>query len=550
MYLHDFSRFMSSPHRFASSFFLSLLGVLLATGLMTSPILAQTADQAYRFGTRSPGVGTRALGMGGAGIAGRSGPSTLYTNPAGLGYYTTSEVSGGLNTLLSQDESTYQIFTDGPSSERTGETSSVQLGNLTGVYSAETSQGSLVFALGFNRVTTFDRRLQYEGMNSASSITDTFLPTEAEYEVTSERINVFPVVPFVAFQAGAIEFFESRFQDEDTDYPFLQAVAPGRQIQQSGSVTREGNMNEWNFAGAVEIAPDVMIGLSANLSSGQYDFEHELNETVPPDAGIDTVYTVPLENGQLEDPQGVLFRSRFSSEFTGFSLRGGLSAGLIDNVRFGFSFETPTWYSVSEEFTDAFIRTTFANGSLTYGDDANEDAARGQFDYRLNTPWRLGVGLSYNSDPLLVTADVEFVDWSQTSLSSDDRDFAIERTNEALEESYGYVFNWRGGVEYRLENGLRLRVGGAYRPDGRNFTLSFADGNTEDRSRLFLSAGAGFNLSERFTVNLAWMQERTKDQFVPYPSVTPPTGSQPAPNPIVDETVVRNQIQVGATYQF
>jgi len=535
---------MSSRFRSVSVLLLGLLSV----GLGVNPVLAQTADEAYRFGTRSPAVGVRASGVGGAGIAGRDGPGTLYTNPAGLGYYSTSEISGGLNTLLSRDESTYQIFVEGPSSERTAETSSARLGHLTGIYNAKTEQGSLVFALGFNRVATFDRRLQYEGMNAASSITDTFLPTRSEYEITPERINVFPVVPFVAFQAGAIEFFESRFQNDE--YPFFQAVAPGRQVQQSGSVVREGTMNEWNFAGAIEVAPDVMVGLSANLSSGQYHFEHELNETVPPNAPTDTVYSVPVENGLLENPQSVLFRSRFTSELTGFSLRGGLSATPVNNVRLGFTFETPTWYSVSEEFTDAFIRTTFENGSLTYGDDTSEDEARGQFDYRLNTPWRLGLGLSYNSDPLLVTADVEFVDWSQASLGSDGREFAIGSANDDLDELYGYVFNWRGGVEYRFDSGLRLRVGGAYRPDGRDFDVSFANGQTEDRARLFLSAGAGFKLSEQFTVNLAWMQERSKDQFVPYPSVTPPTETEPIANPIVDETVVRNRVQIGARYQF
>lgn len=545
MHPPDYYQLMHRRHRSASFISLRLLGALLIVGLTASPLLAQTADEAYRFGTRSPAVGTRAAGMGGAGIAGWSDPSALYTNPAGLGYYTTSEVSAGLNTLLSQDESTYQIFAGGPSSSRTEETSSVQLGHLTGIYNAETSQGSLVFALGYNRVATFDRRLEYEGRNAASSITDTFLPTGSEYEITQESIIVRPVVPFVAFQAGAIEFFEAEFQADE--YPFLQAVAPGRQIQQDGSVTREGTMNEWNFAGAVEVAPDVMLGLSANISSGDYDFEHSLTET---DLEGQDQYSVVLSNSVLEDFERLLFRTRFTSEFTGFNLRAGLSAAPVDNVRFGFSFETPTWYSVSEEFTDAFIRTTFANGSLTYGDDADEDAARGQFDYRLNTPWRLGLGLSYNSDPLLVTADVEFVDWSTASLSSDNQDFVIEQANDDFEDAYGYVFNWRGGVEYRFESGLRLRAGGAYRPDGRDFTLSFADGDTENRSRLFFSAGAGFNLSEQFVINLAWMQERTKDQFVPYPSVTPPTETAPIANPIVDETVVRNQIQIGATYQF
>ena len=90
----------------------------------------------------------------------------------------------------------------------------------------------------------------------------------------------------------------------------------------------------------------------------------------------------------------------------------------------------------------------------------------------------------------------------------------------------------------------------AYRPGARGFDFTLADGEETDRSRLFLSAGAGVQLSERLSLNAAWMQERSTDQFLPYASVTPPGESEPIDVPVIDEDVVRNQIRVGFRYSF
>jgi predicted porin len=122
-------------------------------------------------------------------------------------------------------------------------------------------------------------------------------------------------------------------------------------------------------------------------------------------------------------------------------------------------------------------------------------------------------------------------------------------TNETLEE-YNYVVNWRGGVEYRSENGFSLRGGVAYRPGARGFDFTLADGEDADRSRLFLSAGAGLQLNEHLSLNAAWMQERSTDQFVPYSSVTPPGEAEAIDVPVIDEDIVRNQIRVGLRYSF
>lgn len=540
----------------ASRFLLVALAGSLLTALCVMPNAhAQTADDVLRLSLRQPAVGARALGMGGTGTAGWADLSALYTNPAGLGFYETSEFAGSMSVLSAGDEGTYQVGEASPIG-RDGSESAVRLGSVSGVYRAPTQQGALVLALGFTQTSLFDRTLRYQGENAQNSISQFLLPAFAEgneWGVDEDGLPVVnPLLPFVGFAGGATEFFGGDYQDGN--YPFEPAVFPGTRIVQEGTVQREGRLNELNIAGAVAVGPGVMAGLSANITFGRYFFENEVQEI---DAFNENAgYEVDGDLDGVSDRFGlesITFRERFESSLSGFNLRAGLSADLTSNVRLGLVAETPTWTSVDEDFTDAFVRTTFTEGApLAYGDDPDEDEARGTFEYSVRTPWRLSGGLAYTTDRLRVTADVEFVDWSTLELDSESFDFPT--ANETIEDDFQAVFNWRGGIEYRLANDLALRGGAAYRPDPRSYDITTIDGETTDRSRTFFSLGLSYPLSDQLLLDAGWMQERTQDQFQPY--------GQPAPSlvqngildssrpPIIDEDVVRNQFQVGVRYQF
>lgn len=493
--------------------------------------------------------------MGGAGIAGGADLSALYTNPAGLGFYETSEVAGSMSLLSASDESTYQVGDISPFG-RDGTDSAVRLGSFAGVYRAPTTQGSLVLALGFTQTSAFDRTLRYRGENDQNSISQFLLPAVAEgneWSVDDDGLPVVnPIRPFVGFAGGATEFFGGDY--EAGEYPFEPAVFPDTRIVQDGTVRREGRLNELNVAGAVAVAEGVMAGATANITFGRYAFENEIEEI--DEFGENAGYEVDGDLDGASDRFGldrITFRESFDANLTGFNLRAGLSADLTSAVRLGLTVETPTWTSVDEDFTDAFVRTTFLDGApLAYGDDPDEDEAKGTFDYSVRTPWRYGAGLAYTTDRLHITADVEFVDWSTLSLDSESFDFPT--ANETIEDDFQAVFNWRGGVEYRFRGGLTARGGAGYRPDPRAYTITTLDGDTEDRSRTFFSLGLSYPLSNQLTLDAGWMQERTQDQFQPYgapdPSLVQNGIVDDTAPPIIDEDVVRNQFQIGVRYRF
>ena len=93
----------------------------------------------------------------------------------------------------------------------------------------------------------------------------------------------------------------------------------------------------------------------------------------------------------------------------------GMSAKVNPQMLVGVTIETPTYYSVDEDFRTR-LETFFDNG------DAFEDHLSEFTEYEIETPWRLGAGLSYEVAGLTLSADAEYVDWSQLMLRANDHD--------------------------------------------------------------------------------------------------------------------------------
>ena len=158
----------------------------------------------------------------------------------------------------------------------------------------------------------------------------------------------------------------------------------------------------------------------------------------------------------------------FESDLLGFNVRGGLSSKIGPGLRVGITLESPTFYTVTENYSTR-LQVGFDNGNFdTYGDEFEEDAGTGEFEYQIRTPWRLGGGLAFDAGILVLSADVEAVDWSRLRLDSDTDSF--DDVNQAIEDSLDIVVNGRLGAQFRLGN-LILRAGYAIQPDPRSGIL-------------------------------------------------------------------------------
>ena len=505
---------------------LLLLCWMMAGTLICPPAKGQTGEDAFRFAGRFPAVGVRMLAQGGATTGGVGDFSALHTNPAGLGFFRHSAVSGSLSGLATDDEGLYQV-----AALRTGIDQNVtdtRIGHLAYVYRFPTVRGSLVLGASFTQTNTFERDLLFEGENPINSITDFFMPFPDEFTLSEDADGVFPNftrdLSFIAFETFAIDLDPGRL-DAGEPVPFLPAVTRGT-VFQTGRVTEEGSMKEVSFGGAFEASKDLMLGASVSIPFGTYRFFRRFDEEDRFNDNDGTDGTVDFDFLSLSE--------RLKSELIGVNLRAGISAQVAPQVRIGLSVESPTYYSVDENF-DTVLETVFDNGDhFIYGDNADEDAGSGAFEYNLTTPWRFAAGVGFSNAGLTVSADVEYVDWSQLELDADVASFVQE--NLDIRRRFDAVLNTRLGVEYAVGN-VALRGGFAYQPDPRDR----ADTGL-DRAKTFFSAGLGYRFARQFEMDLGWMQERFDDQYLPYTEVTDA--------PVVTEDLNRNRFVLGMRYLF
>lgn len=495
---------------------------------------AQDVDDAWRFSQRLPGMGARLTALSGASVAGLADYGVLYSNPAGLGYYSHSEIAGGLTWLNARDAAIYYTPTR---FDWESELRATNLDNLAAVYKVPTLRGSLVVGLAYARTADFTRRLYFQGENNTSSITDSFLPYPGEYEVTNEgRLIFHHDTPFIAYQAGAIEFSPSEYQAGR--YPFYQAVAPGTLIRQSGEVTEEGGLHELSFGAAVEAARNLFLGLSFGFTSGRYRFERRFEEDDFRNENTAALYQVVLdENRVLSGFDFLQVRDYFTSDLEGFSMRGGLSARLSPQWRLGVSIETPVFFRVREHY-GSVVETFFdTGGSLAYGGQP-DDAGSGSFRYEIRTPWRLRTGVAYQTRRLHVGLDLEAIDWSQLRFEASSNQTFIQDLNRRVREEFEPVVNTRLGLAYQWGS-TTLYGSVAVFPDPHTKAIQRAEA---DRQRVWGSLGLSLQLAESFRLDLGWTQEQFDDYYQPYGDVERP--------PFVRETVQRSRFVVGLTYTF
>ncbi len=503
---------------------LCLLGVLHAQ--------AQSVDDAWRFSQRLPAVGARLTALSGTSAAGLADYGVLYSNPAGLGYYTHSEIAGGLSWLNARDAAIYHTPTR---FDWESELRATDLDHLAAVYKAPTVRGSLVLGLAYARTADFTRRLYFQGENNTSSITDSYLPYPGEYEVTSEGQLVFHHdIPFMAYQAGAIEFLPDEYQAGR--YPFYQAVAPGTTIRQIGEVTEEGGLNELSLGAAIEAARNLFLGFSLGFTSGRYRFERRFEEEDFRNENTEALYAVVLnENRVLAGFDFLQVREYFTSRLEGFSMRGGLSARLSPQWRFGVSIETPVFFRVREDYGSVLETFFDTGGSLAYGGQSG-DAGTGTFRYEIRTPWRLRTGIAYQTSRLHVSLDLEAIDWSQLRFDAASNQAFIQDLNRRVREELEPVLNARLGLAYQLGS-TTLYGGLAVFPDPHTSEIQRSEA---DRQRVWGSLGISLQLAESFRLDLGWTQEQFDDYYQPYADVERP--------PFVRETVRRSRFVVGLSY--
>jgi len=279
----------------------SLVSIFLLFNLIAADAQSQSpfAYDEISFLFQETGIGSRALGMGGAYIALGDDYSSLYWNPAGLGLMKSHEFYASISQKNANIKSN---FLNTNFSEDFNKTSINAIGIA---YSANAYQGSLVFAAGYNKVHNYNSLFGYSAFNTGDSYM-------------------------------GMEFSE----------PF----APNN-LTQDESVENDGHLGQYSFGFSVEVAPNVFFGAAMNIWHGENTYSQIYRETDTQD-----LYTV-----LPDDFDNYRYDSNITTGILGYGMTLGVLYRLKNNIRLGATIQTPRYLRLTEEWS--FIEDiTFDNG--------------------------------------------------------------------------------------------------------------------------------------------------------------------------------------------
>lgn len=422
----------------------------LWSALLLSP-LALSAQDTYlneRLTTVSDLNGTaRFVGMGGALGALGADISVMSANPAGIGLYRGSDVTGTLSVLLQADK------------PLAGEQyAHLSLDNLGFVISHHWDGPVLKFLnFGFN----YQKKVNFNHLLVADHANTMGL---SQTDQLAHLSNLY------AYAEGDDWFFPSDLAST-ADSSYLLAANNGKfygQPAQGNQFSRitEGGVNAFD------------LNLSANLSEQFY-----LGATI----GFEDIdyrsYTAYTELYQLEqDYYDYNMNSNQSVSATGVNAKFGIIVRpfMYSAFRFGITVETPTFYTMQS--------AAYMNMETHYDSDGiyhpeglyrYDGPAENYLDYSLTTPWKFRFSLGHTmGDYLAVGAEYEYVNYAKTRMGYLDYNTwggaaNDQEMNALTRRTLKAGHNVKVGLEMKLHPTLRARLGYNYYSEAYNQYASF-----------------------------------------------------------------------------
>jgi len=255
------------------------------------------------------------------------------------------------------------------------------------------------------------------------------------------------------------------------------------EVQKNSSDIR-GTNTKTTIAISTKYNKKTYFGLSVVNNSIDYSQDILINESSK-DINNNTF------NGRLTQYLGIYGQ--------GIGFNFGVISMPIKNLRLGFSFQTPTWYTLTEEFNENMI-INLSNASVEQPD--NQDWI---WEYQVRTPCKTTGSIAYVfGKEGLISLDYSYKDFSRTKLSPTDEFETDFNYNNAMQNDYTGVSTLNIGGEYRLKY-ISLRAGYHYETSPYSNALDSEDFNG-------YSYGLGFKTGNYSKLDFAFNQTNTTDK--------------------------------------
>jgi hypothetical protein len=410
---------------------------IVATAL---PSFAQNYDaDAFRFSGASNSATARFNALGGSQTSIGGDLTSLYGNPAGLGMFTKSEFSFTPSYNINNNETKFL------GTNTTQNNSHINLNNMGIVFHSPVAKtGNLTsgllsfnFGVGYQKTNFFKNDINFgSGLSFNNGLGDYF----------SEQANREGKIPgdiiSNATYAGYLGYLIDNNGNTTASYNPLTA----KDADQLLRLNTRGNQSNVDFSMGLNIGNKLYLGATLGLASINYRSNNILNEQ-----GITFVKNKDTKITSSYD-YNANFVNNFDTQGSGVNFKIGAILKPVYEFRIGLSLETPTWYTMTDNFTQDLSLRDIKNKVVSGKDNY-------PFDYRLSTPLKLNGGISYFIGKSgFLTANINFVNYSGIRFRSNNSNIDLN-TNAALTILYKEALNYSFGAEFKLVDNFMIRGG-------------------------------------------------------------------------------------------
>lgn len=467
-----------------------ILSVFVSSLFWTSAH-AQSVDDAIVLSKEDNGGSARMKGLGNVQTALGGDISSINGNPAGLGFFSRSDISVTLGYLGNKNKTNYLGTNSSSSKGNFGIDQAGVVFNFP-TYNAHSGAGgwqNFNVGLSYNKSQNFNNNLTYEGMNNSSTIVNALTDImSGSFETDFAGSNIV-----------------ERFPDSDMGYFPLAKMSADK--DQYNNIITKGNRGKTTFSFGSNYSNTFYIGAALGLTSFRYEKSAQFIENGWTKNRAEILADNP--NSKYADPNDSLYdfveasyelfdNNSQVTEGSGIDLKLGMIFKPTTDWNIGITINTPTWMTIKDDsriYTDInFYDNETAETPFEFYESDFYDNGE---DYNLTTPWKFAAGLTKFFNRGLLTTDVEYVTYNTMKYST--ANYAINNDyqdiNGDIKDLYKGAINFKIGGEYLFTNILSGRA-------GFNYFGNPYKGGIEDKNYSG-SLGLGVKLSNSFYMDLA-----------------------------------------------
>jgi hypothetical protein len=476
---------------------------LIALFTVTQAYSQEPAD-ALRYSRLTQNGTARNQAIGGAGASLGGEFSSLFINPAGLGFYKTNEFVLTPGYSLKNFKSSYINNSEKSSDNNFNLGAS---GLLFASPSPDRPVKSFTFAMGVNRIADFNQHIYYKGQNSTSSYSEKYLEELANDKVTdpNNAAKNYPFGSSLAFNTYLIDTVQGA---DGSVIGYKSQANPNFGLIQENTINTSGGITDISFGGGADLKEKLFFGASLSFPFLNYNRSSSYKETDA--SGNPNNNFNYFESNETLNTRGI-----------GVNAKLGVIYKPVEDVRVGLAIHTPTFYELTDRYSAEVITDLEGYGGAGIKRQSSLDLNNGQMlesKYNLRTPLKVIASASYvlrevenvKNQRGFITADIEYVNYKGMAFKPEDKTDASAKDyysslTDVIKNTYKDAFNVRLGGELKF-NTYMFRLGGAY----------YGNPYKNEASSLYkLSGGLGYRNKGIF-LDLTYVYTLNKDVNYPY----------------------------------